>query len=370
MNRCCLPSVLLLLVVSVLWIIVESTKNSVTVTSSSPYGTFLVVTFGMVQGSIINLSYKITATHPNHPYTGYFLFLVVTEKERRSWYYPLNTVINMEKDLSASVVNSLCNAPSAYRIYIDASYNNSTTSTSDNNIVKKGEWTGIFDPFSTTISSPSSSNISIIRVGGTDGERFSTILLSCRPGVASNPLTATFAVEMKNPHPYSSSSYSQQSIESAMLYRVYQGCCIIFALLWSGLVGQLYISRYQVKNIHFLFFVTLTVWFSSILALFSCKCILSDIIMLSQKLHYIETIFFIDYYEAETNGEISDSTNLAVNVLNALNKTLSLLSLLLLSFGNSHSPFNYDFKQSFSIFRNIFVSCFRLDLNTITVNHK
>ena len=186
-------------------------KSSRTVNDSNgPFGYYVIKSFGSTTGGIVNINYSVNPTEAaelaadTRPPSSPVLVLILTESQVDGWYQNLDQASPTN---TAQYINELCNRPSMLRrfIYGDGSIEYEITPTL-----------------------------------GTD--RYSVAVLRCNTVYKQEELDIDVRVEMKSPKPYSSSEYSQLSLEIVMIPRVIILQLIIYSCLLLGLCGQMYLA--------------------------------------------------------------------------------------------------------------------------------
>ncbi|RYH32723.1 hypothetical protein EON65_00045 [archaeon] len=202
----------------------ECVKETYDKTSASQYGAYVQKDFGMAIGGYIQLQYSVSAQNSSLPYDSYILLLIINGKQRDNYY---STLEQSESDIVAAMP-SLCNYPSVLRIAAPV---------------------GQQDQVTLDITQS---------LGGSD--LYSVVILQCRSGVESNPVTVSIKADMLNIRP-SGDGVSHLSIEDVNMTRIYQGLIIMYSLMLLGLIGQFYYGsrgdRSFVLPIHKFFLVTL-----------------------------------------------------------------------------------------------------------------
>lgn len=210
---------------------VQAVKGHYTFTEKTTYGRYLEKSFGLAERGIIEMNYYMTVEDTSLPYDSYLMLLVLTEKEKSSWFAVLE-----ESDSSIrSKMSTLCTNPSWRRILV----------TTENTKENKGH-------FNLTIGTESG-----IGLSGTSSDQFTLVALQCRDSFADNAVTLHVHYEMKNARPSDDSTtttsissstvdtsyYSHLAIEEVMLVRFYGGSIIIYTMFTIGIAAMIYTNR-------------------------------------------------------------------------------------------------------------------------------
>lgn len=175
-------------------------KTTYSSQSSEYIGTYLQKSFGMATGGLIHLDYSVMPTNVSASFSSYALFLIVTEKQRTSWYDKIS-----DSSL-ADNIDQYCTQPSMLRRRL---FGNGT--------------------------------INFFLSNSIGHDRFTAIFLQCRKGTEENPTITHLSLQMKNAQPHSD-EYSHMPIEEVMTVRVLEGEIIVYCLLLLGLIGQIYLA--------------------------------------------------------------------------------------------------------------------------------
>jgi hypothetical protein len=185
-----------------LTIVVMAEKVSFNKKTSELSGVLLSKDFGMATGGVIEIDFKINPSDSTLNFSSYVLINIVTNEQLTSWYSSLQLEY---KELGSSTANKYCMQPANSRQLSFGMGN-----------------------FSYVVPAV---------------DRYSVIVLQCRQGYESNPVSIDVHACLTNPRP-SSSSVSHLPIDEVMIPRVLEGSAIIFGLMLAGLVGQMYTGRY------------------------------------------------------------------------------------------------------------------------------
>ena len=212
--------------VLLLFIILLSNVFGVSITTTqnmkNTMGNVLIEQFGLARGGKIHINYSINttyvvnATYNDAIYYSNIVLLIVNQNEYNSWYIGAGNSNGV----------SYCNQPSLYR----------------KQLLTNGNVTYDIDM---EYGQPS---------------QYSVILLRCRdyPSTTNNAqISVDLKVSAKNPRPYSSTSFSQLSIDEVMIPRVLEGEVIVYTFMLIGCLFQFYASRHWFRNIDILFTFTI-----------------------------------------------------------------------------------------------------------------
>eukprot|EP01031_Cornospumella_fuschlensis_P047275 gene47275-57905_t len=136
----------------------------------------------MAIGGRINLQYSVSAQNSSLPCESYILLLVINDNQRDNYYSVLD---ESQSDIKAAM-SSLCNYPSVIRITAPV---------------------GQDEQFTLDITQS---------LGGSD--LYSIVVLQCRSGLGSNPVSVSIKADMVNIRP-SGDGISHLSIEDVNMTR-------------------------------------------------------------------------------------------------------------------------------------------------------
>lgn len=177
-------------------------KNTLKERTAGVFAKYVVDTFGMAVGGKIKVNYNIQPTNEALNTESYVLIVVLSYDQTDGWYSQVGN-----KDLSVSAVSTMCQQPSMYR--------------------RRAIGSGSFE----------------IDVTPDLGEnRYSVAVLQCYEGDENNPINVHVTAELLNARPHSD-EYSHMPIDKVMEVRVLEGEMIIYALLFCGMLGQIYAAK-------------------------------------------------------------------------------------------------------------------------------
>jgi hypothetical protein len=180
-----------------------SIKNTFSETSSDMYAKYVVNLFGMAVGGKITVDYNVHANNEAQASKSYVLILIFNYDQQQGWYDNVG-----KNDLSESTITTMCQQPAMLR--------------------KRAVGKGSFE----------------FDVTPAIGEnRLAMAVLQCYKGDKTNPVSVELTAELLNARP-NSQEYSHLPIERVMETRVLEGEMIIYALLFVGMIGQIWAAKY------------------------------------------------------------------------------------------------------------------------------
>jgi len=265
---------------------------STDISSEVPWATTLVHMFGMAQGGIISIDYDVTSEDRSVPNESYLLLLVAGEHATRGWY---NSMPDQgDFTFASSSVSQYCNTPSLYRNVVSGSGSGTITH-------KLGDYNTMYsDRFSVYALQclSSNTNSSLVQTLTTHLE---VSMVNLLPNTPIDSVTTT-----------DSDHVSHLAISVEFSPRLYEGLLMIHCFLLLGLCGQLFVGSYYrngIRSIHWLFLATEFIYCVHLACVYS------------------------QWYYYSIHGFLTYSFNLLPEIVEHVQQTLTLLSMLGLSLG-------------------------------------
>lgn len=201
-----------------------SVHETFSTVSTGQFADNVISSFGLARGGLINAKYDVSIggdLSSSDSLTvlsnSYILMLVLNSYEVSNFYQSFGS--------SATSPSDYCNKPSFYRHQI--------------------------------LSLTGHISLNISETLGQD-DQYSLVLVQCRKFTqySDYPISISISADMKNPQP-SGTDYAHLSIDEVMILRVLEGEIIIYCLFIAAMMVQYYLAKRFLKNIHYLFTVTL-----------------------------------------------------------------------------------------------------------------